>query len=140
MDSAETAVEAVRRRLTPRSVALYLCTPSNPTGRLLSRSWLEALAEWARRENLWLLADEVYRGAEMDGPRGATFWGRYERVICTGGLSKAYGLPGLRVGWAVAPAVAMVSARRRRQTRTMKAPPLQSTLVRCPVKIGRAHV
>jgi aspartate/methionine/tyrosine aminotransferase len=47
----------------------------------------------------WVLADEIYRGAELDGVETASVWGRYERVIVTSGLSKAYGLPGLRIGW-----------------------------------------
>src|SRR5439155_344838 len=51
----------------------------------------------------WVVADEVYRGAELDGHPTSSFWGRYPKVIVTGGLSKAYGLPGLRIGWIVAP-------------------------------------
>jgi aspartate/methionine/tyrosine aminotransferase len=50
-----------------------------------------------------VLADEIYRGAELDGRETSTMWGRYERVIITSGLSKAYGLPGLRIGWIVGP-------------------------------------
>ncbi|HEY4574729.1 MAG TPA: aminotransferase class I/II-fold pyridoxal phosphate-dependent enzyme, partial [Thermoanaerobaculia bacterium] len=59
-DSPETAVEAVRERRTERTVALYLNTPSNPTGQIIPRPWIEALVEWARREDLWIIADEVY--------------------------------------------------------------------------------
>ncbi|HET7295358.1 MAG TPA: aminotransferase class I/II-fold pyridoxal phosphate-dependent enzyme, partial [Vicinamibacteria bacterium] len=55
------------------------------------------------RHGSWILADEVYRGAERDGVETATFWGAYERVLATAGLSKAYGLPGLRIGWVVSP-------------------------------------
>jgi aspartate/methionine/tyrosine aminotransferase len=51
----------------------------------------------------WLLADEVYQGAERDGTTTASLWGSYERVIVVNGLSKAYGLPGLRIGWVVGP-------------------------------------
>jgi aspartate/methionine/tyrosine aminotransferase len=51
-----------------------------------------------------VLSDEVYRGAELDGIETASMWGRGERVIVTGGLSKAYGLPGLRIGWIAGPA------------------------------------
>jgi N-succinyldiaminopimelate aminotransferase len=60
VDSPESAVAAVRERLTARSVALYVSTPSNPTGRVLPASCLEALAGLARQEGLWLISDEVY--------------------------------------------------------------------------------
>ena len=58
----------------------------------------------AERVGAWILADEVYRGAERcsdeDDP---SFYGRYDKVIAMGSMSKAYGLPGLRIGWAVGP-------------------------------------
>ena len=70
--SPETAVAAVEAVLTSRTVALYVNTPSNPTGLVIPRPWLEALAAWARRRDLWLLFDEVYedyvyRGQHVPG-------------------------------------------------------------------------
>ena len=56
-----------------------------------------------------MLADEIYRGAELDGRETATMWGRHDRVIVTSGLSKAYGLPGLRIGWVVGPPALVAS-------------------------------
>jgi hypothetical protein len=57
----------------------------------------------------WILADEVYLGAEVARARTASFWGMSDRVVITSGLSKAYGIPGIRVGWMVGPR-ALVSA------------------------------
>jgi hypothetical protein len=65
---------------------------------------MDAIMHVARRANAWLVADEVYRGAEVDSDvTSPTFWGRYDKVIVTAGLSKAFAMPGLRVGWVVAP-------------------------------------
>ena len=55
-----------------------------------------------RKTGAWLHADEVYRGTELAGDETPSFWGMYERVICVNSMSKAYGLAGLRIGWAVA--------------------------------------
>ena len=60
-----------------------------------------ALIEAAATHDAWIIADEVYAGAELDGRQTASFFGSYPRVVATGSLSKAYGLPGLRIGWAV---------------------------------------
>src|SRR5688572_11022097 len=58
--SASEAVAAVAACATPRTTALYVSSPSNPTGRVLPEAWLAALAEWAEREGIWLISDEVY--------------------------------------------------------------------------------
>lgn len=96
-------LDRLRSAVTPKTKLICICTPNNPTGQILSSTELDAIAEIARGPGAWILSDEVYRGAELDGVESATLWGRYERVIVTGGLSKAYGLPGLRIGWLVAP-------------------------------------
>ena len=78
--------------------------PNNPTGAVLTEDEMDAIVAAARKVGAWIVADEVYRGAEVDGDAPSpTFWGRYSRVIVTAGLSKAFGLPGLRIGWIVAP-------------------------------------
>jgi aspartate/methionine/tyrosine aminotransferase len=64
---------------------------------------MSAVVDVARRAEAWLVADEIYRGAEVEGETSPTFWGRYEKLVITSGLSKAFALPGLRLGWAVAP-------------------------------------
>lgn len=90
--------------VTPRTKLIVICNPNNPTGARLTASDLDAVARAADRVGAWILSDEVYRGAELDGVETASMWGRSPRAIITSGLSKAYGLPGLRIGWIVAPA------------------------------------
>ena len=96
-------LDRLRMAVTPKTTLICICTPNNPTGQILSEADLDGIAEVARRSGVWILSDEVYRGAELDGVESPSMWGRYERVVVTGGLSKAYGLPGLRIGWIVAP-------------------------------------
>lgn len=91
------------RLVTPRTKAIFICNPNNPTGAVLPVETMNAICAAAARAGAWVVADEVYRGAERDGGLTASFWGRYPKVIVTAGLSKAYGLPGLRIGWIVAP-------------------------------------
>jgi len=62
-----------------------------------------SLLDAARDRGAWLLSDEVYLGAEREGPRTQSVWGDHERTLIVNGLSKAYGLPGLRIGWIVGP-------------------------------------
>ena len=96
-------LDRLRSAMTPKTKLVCICTPNNPTGQILSAADLDAVAETARTSGAWVLSDEVYRGAELDGVESPSLWGRYEKAIVTGGLSKAYGLPGLRIGWIVAP-------------------------------------
>jgi len=96
-------IDALERAVSARTKLIIICNPNNPTGARFEASDLDRIAAVAARHGTWVLADEIYRGAELDGRDTATMWGCYDRVIVTGGLSKAYGLPGLRIGWAVAP-------------------------------------
>ncbi|HSJ23877.1 MAG TPA: aminotransferase class I/II-fold pyridoxal phosphate-dependent enzyme [Longimicrobiales bacterium] len=93
--------DEIRRAVTDRTRLLVATNPGNPTGAVFSDTVRGAITEAVSRSGAWLLADEVYTGAELDGPETPSFLGACERVIATGSLSKAYGLPGLRIGWAV---------------------------------------
>ena len=93
----------LRRVVTAKTRLIVICTPNNPTGARLTADELDAVCRVASEHGSWVLSDEIYRGAEPDGRESPSVWGRYERVIVTSGLSKAYGLPGLRIGWIVGP-------------------------------------
>ncbi len=88
--------------ITPGTRLVVVTNPNNPTGALLSPEAAGEILRHADAAGAWLLADEVYRGAEREAGLTPSFWGRAERVVVTSGLSKAYGLPGLRIGWCVA--------------------------------------
>ena len=83
---------------------IAIVNPNNPTGHVLSGAEMDAVIAAADRSGAWIVADEVYAGAER-GNRAPTptFRGRHERVIAINSMSKAYGLAGLRIGWIVAP-------------------------------------
>src|SRR5690606_9248548 len=87
-------LDALERLVTPATRAILLCHPNNPTGARLTSAELDEVARIAGRAGAWILSDEIYRGAELDGSDTPSMWSRGERVIVTSGLSKAYGLPG----------------------------------------------
>jgi len=95
--------DELRQVVTPKTNAILVTNPNNPTGAVLNEDEMEVVVETARRVGAWIISDEIYRGAELEGDTSPTFWGRYEKVVVTSGLSKAFALPGLRIGWAVAP-------------------------------------
>jgi aspartate/methionine/tyrosine aminotransferase len=96
-------VERLAEIVTDRTKLIILCNPNNPTGARVEAGDLDRIAAIADRHGAWILSDEIYRGAELDGRETPSMWGRSERAIVTSGLSKAYGLPGLRIGWIAGP-------------------------------------
>jgi aspartate/methionine/tyrosine aminotransferase len=94
-------IDALPRLIGPKTRLVAICNPNNPTGSVLKKEEREAIVAAAEKVGAWIIADEVYRGAEFDGSMTTTFWGGYERILCTAGLSKAFSLPGLRTGWVV---------------------------------------
>jgi N-succinyldiaminopimelate aminotransferase len=110
--SASDAVAAVAERLTPRTSALYVSSPSNPTGRVLPEAWLAALAEWAEREGLWLVSDEVYEDFIYRGSHASAARFLPDRTLTVFSFSKAYGMAGNRTGYLVAPAAAITQAQK----------------------------
>lgn len=97
-------LEELKKLVTKKTRAIQVCNPNNPTGAVMGREQRKALLDAAEDAGTWLLSDEVYQGAEREGPETETLWGPYEKTLITNGLSKAYGLPGLRIGWLVGPA------------------------------------
>lgn len=102
-DSWEVDWAAFERAVAPKTRFVYITNPNNPTGAVLSRKAMQRIVERVEQMGAYLIADEVYQGAELEGERTPSFWGMSDRVIVTSGLSKAYGIPGVRIGWMVGP-------------------------------------
>ena len=100
-------VDSLKKAVKRNTKVIVVTNPNNPTGAVLNADEMDAIVAEASRVGAWILADEIYRGAEVDRPLTPTFAGRYDKVIITGGLSKAFALPGLRTGWVVAPPAAI---------------------------------
>lgn len=94
LDELETLIR-------PNTKLIAVSSPNNPTGYTLSNVEIERLCEICKKHDLYLFADEVYHGTEMDGERRGWIADSYEKAISLGVLSKSYGLAGLRVGWLV---------------------------------------
>lgn len=101
-------ISRLRALVNEKTKLIVITNPNNPTGRAYPAGTLDAVAAEAGRVGAWVLSDEIYRGAEVKGEETASLWGRYDRLMITSGLSKAYGLPGLRVGWVASPDRQMV--------------------------------
>jgi aspartate/methionine/tyrosine aminotransferase len=97
-------LDGLREAVTKKTKVVMVCNPNNPTGHVLTETEMDAVVDAAERVGAWIVADEIYRGAEVDTDvLTPTFWGRYDKVVITSGLSKAFAMPGLRIGWMVAP-------------------------------------
>jgi len=110
---------SLERAVTKKTRLVLVTNPNNPTGSVFTEEEMGAVVAAARRVGAWLVADEIYRGAEISGQTTPTFWGRYERTIVTSGLSKAFALPGLRNGWVVAPKKVIAEIWRRHDYLTL---------------------
>ena len=98
-------IDEVGDVVSDKTKLIAVCNPNNPTGHIMTDDEMNAVVKAAERAGAWLLSDEVYAGAEHHQEEVTpSFWGRYDRVLAVGSMSKAYGLPGLRIGWVVAPA------------------------------------
>ena len=100
------AAADVAARITPRTRVLFLNTPHNPTGAILTQEDLAELGALAKAHDLWILSDEVYEDLVFPGARFTSALADpdlAERVVVTGSISKSHAAPGFRSGWCVGP-------------------------------------
>ncbi|MDJ0336338.1 aminotransferase class I/II-fold pyridoxal phosphate-dependent enzyme [Salinibacterium sp. G-O1] len=112
-------LDELERVVRPDTKLIAVNNPNNPTGAILTELEMEAIIAIASRVGAWILADEVYHGSETSGIDTPSFHGRYDRLLITNSLSKAYGLSGVRVGWIVADAETAQDLWRRHEYATI---------------------
>jgi len=132
--------DALNAAVNPDTRLISVINPNNPTGHILTTAEREAILRAADGAGAWIVADEVYAGTERgDAPQTATFWGDYERVIAINSMSKAYGLPGLRTGWLVAPDDLVGPLWRRHEYATISATMLGNRLANIALDSAVRH-
>ena len=108
---------------------IAVCNPNNPTGYVLTEPEMNTIIRVAEKVGAWILADEVYAGAEQFTDEVTpSFYGKYNRVIAVGSMSKSYGLPGLRLGWLVGPTDVVDAIWARHEYTTISASMLSNKL------------
>ncbi|WEV42214.1 pyridoxal phosphate-dependent aminotransferase [Bifidobacterium sp. ESL0682] len=100
-------VEALEAARTPHTKAIFINTPSNPTGAVWSEETLRAVGEWALEHHVWVLSDEIYEHLTYDGEKtayiGALVPELRDQLIVLNGVAKTYAMTGWRVGWLIGP-------------------------------------
>lgn len=103
----KVTVDQLERKRTDRTRMLVFVSPSNPTGAVYTGSEARAIGEWARDNDIWVMADEIYQRLVYDGEAASSIAAvtpRFENWILINGVAKAYAMTGWRVGWMVGPA------------------------------------
>jgi aspartate/methionine/tyrosine aminotransferase len=100
-------VEQLEAARTPKTKALLFCSPSNPTGSVYSVEQVKAIGEWALKNNIWIIADEIYEHLLYDGATAPSMPvvvpGLADTTIIINGIAKTYAMTGWRVGWMIGP-------------------------------------
>jgi aspartate/methionine/tyrosine aminotransferase len=122
-------LDELEDKVSADTKVIAICNPNNPTGYILTESEMDRIVAIAERAGAWIIADEVYRGVErLVDSETPSFYARYDRVIAVGSMSKAYGLPGLRIGWAIGPEEMLDQFRRQHEYITICASMLANKL------------
>jgi aspartate aminotransferase len=107
-------VEQLEAARTPKTKAMLLCSPSNPTGSVYSKEQIKAIGEWALANEIWVVSDEIYQNVIYDGKRAYSVTevvpAMKDLTIMVNGVAKSYAMTGWRLGWMAGPQDAMKAA------------------------------
>ena len=110
----KVTVEQLDKAKTSRTKVLLMCSPSNPTGAVYSREEIAAIGNWAHKNDLWVITDEIYQNLVYDGAKAYSITEvvpeLIDKTIMVNGVAKSYAMTGWRLGWMTGPADAMKAA------------------------------
>lgn len=107
--------------VTPKTKAILLNSPCNPSGRIYSEEFIKAVVEFAEKNNIFLVMDDIYRELVFDGakvPNPCAYANEAKNLVLINGVSKLYGMTGLRIGWAVSSHTDLIAAMGRMQAQS----------------------
>ena len=141
-DNFQVTSETIERFVTPRTKALLIGYPNNPTGAVMTRSELMEIAEVAKQHDLLVISDEIYDRLVygIEHVSVAALPGMRERTITLGGFSKNYAMTGWRLGYASGPAELLGAMRKVHQYTIMSAPTTAQAAGVEALKSGEEHV
>ncbi len=110
----KVTVEQLDKAKTARTKVLLMCSPSNPTGAVYSKEEIGAIGNWAHKNDLWVITDEIYQNLVYDGIKAYSITEvvpeLIDKTIMVNGVAKSYAMTGWRLGWMAGPADAMKAA------------------------------
>jgi len=142
-DQFQVTAAQVAEQVTPKTKALLLGYPNNPTGAVMSRENLTAIAALAEERDLVVISDEIYDRLVYGGHSHVCFAslpGMHPRTITLGGFSKNYAMTGWRIGYAAAPAPILAAMRKVHQYTIMSAPTMAQVAAIHALEQGESHV
>ncbi|MGL4986773.1 MAG: aminotransferase class I/II-fold pyridoxal phosphate-dependent enzyme [Treponemataceae bacterium] len=133
----------IEKLITPKTKALMLCSPSNPTGRMIPREELEKIARVIKKHEIWCLSDEVYCELVYDDNKHTSigsFDGMKDYTIVLNGFSKAFAMTGWRIGYVCCPAPLMECVHKLHQYSTICAPIMSQYAALEGLRSGQSEV
>jgi aspartate aminotransferase len=110
----KVTVDQLEKAKTSRTKVLLMCSPSNPTGAVYSKEEISAIGQWAHKNDLWIITDEIYQNLVYDGLKAYSITEvvpeMIDKTIMVNGVAKSYAMTGWRLGWMAGPADAMKAA------------------------------
>lgn len=121
VDGLQVTADELLSKVTSKTKAILLNSPCNPSGRIYDEEFVKKIVRFAEEKNIFLVMDDIYHQLVFDGkkvPNPCAYAGKAENLVIINGVSKLYGLTGLRIGWAVSSHPGLIAAMGRMQAQT----------------------